>query len=137
MNAGIKNFLLVIFTISLSIFSGCLSSSKPENFYGWWKPETKSAFGNRDIFISKDILKDNKSYKILNWEKKDNDFLIVSEVGAILLHLDDKGYLHVTPQNSLSGTYIFSKTTEEEAKKRIEEKQKKWEKMTTPTKDPF
>lgn len=117
--------------------SGCLSSSKPENFYGWWKPETKSAFGNRDIFISKDTIKDNKSYKILNWEKKDNDFLIASEIGAILLHLDDKGYLHVTPQNRLSGTYIFSKTTEEEVQKRIEEKQKKWEKMTTPTKDPF
>lgn len=125
-------FLILIFVLS-SFLIGCNSPSK-EDFYGWWKQKTQSLSRNKTIYISENILKMGKEHKILNWEKKDGGFLISTSQGRALLKIDDKNLLALTPEGGFSGTDIFSRITEEEAKKIKEEEDAKWEQFK---KDPL
>lgn len=131
-----KNFLfLFILLLTFTVF-GCKSSSK-EDTYGWWKPETKSAFNNPSIFISENNFYDNKDHKILKWEKSENGFLLSCDLGTFLIRVDEKGYLIVKPQIAYAGELIYSRTTEEVVRKTKEEQEQKRKKLTTSTSDPF
>ena len=125
-------FLTLIFVLS-SFLIGCNSPSK-EDFYGWWKQETQSPSGNKTIYLSESILKIGRDHKILNWEKKDGGFIISTSQGKALLKIDNKNFLALTPEGDFGCTVIFSRITEEEAKKIKEEEDAKWERLK---KDPL
>lgn len=131
-----KKIFLLIFILILVFFLGACNSSSQEDIYGWWKPEKPTLMNNRCIYISKDIFKDNKEYKIIKWEKIDNSFSISFNNITALLNINDAGVLSITPQ-VIGGVYTFIRTTESEAKKIEDERKSKLKKLTTSHPDPF
>lgn len=131
-----KKIFLLIFILILVSFLGACNSSSQEDIYGWWKPEKPTLMNNRCIYISKDIFKDNKEYKIIKWEKIDNSFSISFNNITALLNINDAGVLSITPQ-VIGGVYTFIRTTESEAKKIEDERKSKLKKLTTSHPDPF
>ncbi|WP_143142680.1 MULTISPECIES: hypothetical protein [Desulfovibrio] len=103
-----KYFLLIlIFAFSSFLIVGCNSTSK-EDLYGWWKPEKTTLMNNKCIYISEKIFKDSKEHQIIQWDKKEDSFVISFDGITAILNINKEGILTITPQVFGGGRYTGS-----------------------------